>query len=129
MIQRCTNPNVPAFRNYGARGIGVCDRWLDFTNFLADMGERPHRLTIDRIDNERGYEPGNCRWATYKEQMNNVRYNRTIEFDGKRMTLQQWSEHIGINIHTLRGRLFVNNWPIAEALTQPLSAVRLKNRR
>ena len=129
MVQRCTNPNDEAYHNYGARGISVCDRWLDFANFLEDMGESPPRLTIDRIDNNRGYEPGNCRWATYKEQMNNVRYNRIIEFDGKTLTLQQWSEESGINIGTLRNRLFVNNWPIADALTQPLSAVRLKNRR
>ncbi len=73
MIQRCCNPRCPSFENYGARGIGVCDTWQDFSSFLADMGERPDGTSIDRIDNSRGYEPGNCRWATRTEQNRNTR--------------------------------------------------------
>lgn len=76
MIQRCTNPNNPAWRLYGGRGITVCARWRDFPAFLADMGERPNGLTLDRIDNDRGYEPGNCRWATWSEQRSNQRRNQ-----------------------------------------------------
>lgn len=75
MIQRCTNPKRPAYARYGGRGITVCDRWLKFENFLADMGERPDGKTLDRFPNNKGnYEPGNCRWATVTEQNQNRAY-------------------------------------------------------
>lgn len=78
MKQRCANPKHGKYPRYGGRGITVCERWMTFSNFLADMGERPEGKTLDRIDNERGYEPGNVRWATPKEQMANRRKNAGI---------------------------------------------------
>jgi hypothetical protein len=104
MIKRCTNPKTIRFNEYGGRGISVCDRWLNsFENFLSDMGEKPPGLSIDRIDNDGNYEPGNCRWATVEQQNNNQRNNIRLSYDGKTMTLSQWARHYGI----LKGTLWM----------------------
>jgi hypothetical protein len=73
MLTRCTNPNSAKWPRYGGRGIAVCDRWLTFANFLADMGDRPKGTTIDRVDNDGNYESGNCQWATPRKQAGNRR--------------------------------------------------------
>ncbi len=115
MLQRCEAPNNRGYSRYGGRGISVCERWHDFSNFLADMGERPEGLTLDRINNDGNYEPGNCRWATIKEQSRNKSTNRFIEFNGERRCLTEWAEVLGIKTGTLQARL--KKWPIEQALT------------
>lgn len=105
MIYRCYLPTRLAFKDYGGRGIKVCDRWLKFENFLADMGERPEGdWSIDRMDTNGNYEPGNCRWATRLQQNQNRRGNHAVEFNGKTQTLRQWARELGINYKTLHSR-------------------------
>jgi len=109
MLNRCYNQNVPEYRYYGGRGISVCERWHKFENFYADVGDRPNGLSIDRINNDGNYEPGNVRWATRLQQARNRReysgksgfkgvyptkdgkFRALIEFKGKRLTLGRWS--------------------------------------
>jgi hypothetical protein len=95
MVQRCKNPNLPSFDAYGGRGILLCDRWRKFENFLADMGERPPGKTLDRIDNDGNYEPGNCRWATDAQQRANKRDSKLVMLDGEIMTTAEALRKIG----------------------------------
>lgn len=89
MINRCTLPNAHAYHRYGGRGITVCDRWLNsFTNFYEDMGKRPSGLTLDRVDNEKGYSPENCKWATKYEQRMNSSQHRKYFYMGRYYTLK-----------------------------------------
>lgn len=108
----------------------VCDRWREsFEAFLADMGEPPTpKHTLDRIDNAKGYEPGNCRWATMKEQQNNRTNNRRITHDGETRTLMQWAERTGIARETIARRLDLLHWPVEKALTLPASPLPLSRR-
>lgn len=123
MIQRCSDEQSPAFKNYGGRNISVCDRWMNFENFLSDMGDRPSGLSLERIDNDKGYSPENCRWATAKEQASNRRSNRVYEHNGESLTLMQWSERSGIPYFTIRNRIDLLGWNIEKAVTRK---VRLK---
>ena len=118
MINRATNPNSAAAHHYVGRGIGVCDTWRDFSNFLADMGEVPPGLTLERVDNEKGYSPGNCKWATPKEQANNTRRNKNITAFGKTQSIEMWANELGIAAHILRWRLN-NGHDIEKALLTP----------
>lgn len=118
MIWRCRSPNSK-FPKYVA--LGVCDRWLVYENFVADMGPKPSpKHTIDRIDNTKGYSPENCRWATNKEQCNNKSTNRLFIFNDETKTMTQWAEQYGIPFHTLKSRINRSKWSIERALTEPL---------
>ena len=116
MKSRCERPNGRYFKDYGGRGIQICERWLDFANFYEDMGEPEATLTLDRIDNNLGYFKENVRWATRQEQANNRRSNRMIEHSGKTMTLMQWARETGIGRSTIAYRID-NGWPIDKALS------------
>jgi hypothetical protein len=118
MHTRCTNPKHPKFRLYGGRGITVCERWASFEAFLADMGERPKGTTLDRIDNDRGYERGNCRWATDSEQNSHRSNNHLVKFTGVTCTLAEWARRTGLLKSTIRMRL-ASGWDVERALTTP----------
>ena len=94
MKDRCYREEHEAFANYGGRGIKVCKRWLKFENFLADMGERPQGMTLDRIDNDKGYSKSNCRWATQESQSNNKRTCIYLTYQGKTQTIAQWAREL-----------------------------------
>lgn len=105
MIQRCTNPRRKSYRHYGGRGITVCKRWMSFENFFADMGDCPAGHSIERIDNDLGYFPGNCRWLPLESQTQNRRGNLYIEVDGEKMCVAEASRRLGISHSTIRFRL------------------------
>lgn len=106
MLHRCRNPNSRMFKNYGGRGITVCERWHTFDNFFADMGPRPSpKHSIDRIDVNGNYEPGNVRWATSIEQNRNLRTNKRITINGEVKTLAEWLRFYGVSSVTYYRRL------------------------
>ena len=123
MIQRCCNPRCREYRHYGKRGIRVCPRWLaadGFPNFLRDVGRQPYpRASLNRIDNDGHYEPGNVRWATQREQRRNTRSNRILAHGGRALPLVVWAEELGALPMTLSQRLR-RGWSVEEALTRPV---------
>lgn len=119
MKNRCKDHDSPDFGRYGARGIRVCERWMDFRNFYADMGDCPPSMTLDRKNNGLGYSKENCRWATGSEQSRNRRSNRLLTYAGKTMPMVAWAEARNMPPERLQQRL-ARGWDLEEALTLPL---------
>lgn len=116
ILQRCNNQTNKSYRRYGGRGITVCERWLKYDLFLADMGRKPYGRSLDRIDNDGNYEPTNCRWSTQVEQQNNKTTNRNITWGGKTKTISQWARDLHVDPSLIRDRLELG-WPVHLALS------------
>jgi len=115
MIRRCYEPTYNSFERYGGRGIGVCYRWQSFENFYADMGEPAPGLSMERNEVDCNYEPGNCRWATSKEQSRNKRSTRWETLDGMTRSLADWADVYGVSYMRLKSRLRLG-WDLKSAL-------------
>jgi hypothetical protein len=122
MLSRCIyRKHSPVWRHYGGRGIKVCDRWMQFANFLADMGERPNGKTLDRFPNQNGnYEPGNCRWATRKEQADNSATPKILVYAGLSLSIADWSRRLGATNLSLVGKRLRRGWTLERAVTEPV---------
>ena len=119
MHSRCYNEADRDFYNYGGRGIQVCARWFDVSNFIADMGEKPTGYCVDRINGNRHYMPSNCRWASRKEQSNNTRTNHRLEIEGVSKTISEWSRISGISKSAIWHRLD-SGWLPKSAVWTPI---------
>lgn len=117
MRGRCYNKNNPEYFRYGARGISICRLWMKFETFYADMGDPGPGLSIERLNNNKGYSKENCIWATPKTQARNRRTTRWIEFNGSKKSLAEWSEITGIDPDTITVRLNKLKWSVQKALT------------
>lgn len=116
MRRRCSTPSNPRFEQYGGRGIKICRAWDSFEQFLKDMGPRPSgKHTIERVNNDLGYTPENCVWATYKEQNRNYGRNHLVTIGGYTQCLTQWCEDLGVNRSTIFSRIH-RGWGEMEAL-------------
>jgi hypothetical protein len=120
MKARCHQPNHSHYSAYGGSGVKVCKRWLRFENFLADMGERPSQNhSIDRYPNPNGdYRPGNCRWATPKQQANNRQVTKVLTYKGRRLPLADLAREHGMTLRMLRGRL-QRGYTVEQAVETP----------
>jgi hypothetical protein len=119
MLERCYKEDHAQYDDYGGRGIKVCDRWLSsYDAFESDMGTRPSGLSLDRIDNDKGYFPENCHWATQVQQIRNRRNTRFLVHNGKRLTVSEWAELTGLSYQIIMGRLRLG-WSVKETLTTP----------
>lgn len=119
MRSRCLNKKNKFFPYYGGRGIKICSRWEKFENFYLDMGERPPGMSLDRINNDLGYEPGNCRWATKRQQLNNRSNSRNFTIANRTQTLAEWAREYNKNYPLVLGRLRMG-WNIEKSLTTPV---------
>ena len=127
MIDRCTNPENSRYPSYGGRGIRVCERWMTLENFIEDMSPRPDgKVSIERIDNNKGYYPDNCKWATDSEQQSNKRNSCKYFFDGESLTVAEIARRVGINKGTLNSRL-KSGWGLIDATTIPVDKSRRRN--
>ena len=115
MKSRCLNKNNKDYANYGGRGIKVCDEWMDFVNFLFDMGEKPKDLSIDRINNNGNYSKENCKWATNLEQANNHSNNKRFIFNSRNLTIAEWCREFNLKYQIVNQRIF-RGWDIKRAL-------------
>lgn len=136
MICRCRNENDAAYAYYGGRGIAVCERWANgegglsgFECFFADMGRRPDRRSLDRIDNDKGYSPDNCRWATRREQALNVRTNVIVRFRGEERLLADVCALTGVPVNCARQRIKTYGWSVEKAVTTPSKSPGQRKRR
>lgn len=120
MRARCRNPNDRCYAMYGGRGIRVCERWDDsFAAFEADMGPHPGAgYSLERLNNDGHYAPGNVRWATAKEQGRNKRNNVYLTFRGERLHVSEWASRTGLRVHNITNRLSLG-WTVERALTEP----------
>lgn len=126
MRQRCLNINNPAYESYGGRGIDICERWNRYENFLIDMGRKPSgEYSIERKDNNKGYFPSNCKWATKEEQANNRRSSRLIVHKGRMLTLARWAKDKKMTSSQLWKRL-ANGWNMQDALSTPIRSLNKK---
>ena len=106
-IDRCHNPLSTSFARYGGAGVTVCDEWRgSFSAFLSELGPRPDGSSLDRIDGTKGYEPGNCRWSTPKEQSGNLKNNRFVIVSGERMTIRAAADRFALPYSSFRNRLY-----------------------
>lgn len=126
MVQRCTNINNRRYKEYGGKGIAVCEEWLQFEIFDKDMPGWKPELQIDRINNNQGYCKENCRWATRKQQQRNKRNNRYETYKGKRQLVIEWAEGYNIPYKVLWARLYQLCWSIEKALTTPVRKCKIK---
>jgi hypothetical protein len=120
MLQRCENPKAGKWEAYGGRGITVCEAWHAFPAFHADMGDPDPGMTLDRIDNDKGYGPDNCRWATRQTQGNNRRTNVLLPYGGRKMSIADWAREVGLTKAALTIRIAAG-WSVQRALTEPLA--------
>ena len=120
MIDRCECPTHQAYRRYGGRGITVCPAWHDFATFLADMGPRPTGGSIERIDNNAGYSPSNCRWASRKEQSFNRENTIYVEYECVQVSLAELSDRFNVDHDVVSRRVLERGWDVHRALTTPV---------
>lgn len=120
MLSRCRNQNNVGWKNYGGRGIKVCKRWEQFENFYEDMGDQPEGMTLERVDNDGDYRPGNCVWDTPKAQSNNSRNNVLVEYQGRMQTLAQWCDELELSRSAVRSRLAMGQ-SATEAFETPVA--------